>query len=75
MIRATGMKSFTALAPLRQGHPADGPHGIADGAGGAVAIADAAAGKSDLAQHRGENRRHPVRLFTMVGALQATSSP
>ena len=58
------------VGALRQGHPADGPHGIADGAGGAVAVADAAAGKSDLAQHRGENRRHPVRLFTMVGALQ-----
>ena len=69
-MRATGMKSRDAVAPLRQRGSGTALSGVPVIRQRAERIVEAAAGQADLAEHRGQHDAHPDRLLAMLGALQ-----
>ena len=69
-MRATGMKSRTALRPSGSDGRGRLAVGIAEIAHRAVAVAEAAARQADLPEQRGERERGPHRLFAVLRALQ-----
>ena len=68
--RATGMKALTRLRPVGSCGLRHARRPMPVPARGAIAKTHPAARQTDLPQHRGQRHRRPVRLFTVIGALE-----